>query len=151
VQPVRVAAHAFAPDEPARDLLLSPDHAVFWRGALIPVRYLINAATIVQQPVDDVTYWHVELPRHAVLRAEGLPCESFLDTGNRAAFANGGAAVHLHPDFALRLWDADACAPLLLAGPLLEQARAELRASADPTTDRRRWRRSQNRGGDDSF
>jgi len=34
---------------PARDLLLSPDHAVFIDGVLIPVRYLINGSTIVQE------------------------------------------------------------------------------------------------------
>jgi hypothetical protein len=50
VWPVRIAAHAFGPGRPARDLWLSPDHAVAFRGALIPVRYLINGATIVQEP-----------------------------------------------------------------------------------------------------
>ena len=38
VWPVRVAAGAFAADLPRRDLLLSPDHAVFVDGALIPIR-----------------------------------------------------------------------------------------------------------------
>jgi hypothetical protein len=28
------------------------------------------------------------LSRHAVILAEGLPCESYLDTGNRSAFAD---------------------------------------------------------------
>ena len=78
---------AFGPAEPARDLLLSPDHAVFRGGALIPARALINGSTIVQEPASSAHYFHVELPRHAVLLAEGLPCESYLDTGNRAAFA----------------------------------------------------------------
>jgi hypothetical protein len=30
-----------------------------------------------------------------VILAEGLPCESFLDTGNRGAFENGGRAVQM--------------------------------------------------------
>ena len=38
-----------------------------------------------------MTYWHVELAAHTVLYAEGVPAESYLDTGNRGAFANGGA------------------------------------------------------------
>ena len=130
VQPVRIAAHAFGPGLPARALFLSPDHAVFWGGVLIPVRYLVNGTSIAQQTIDKVTYWHVELPRHAVLRAEGLPCESFLDTGNRAAFANGGAAVALHPDFSRRVWDAEGCAELVIAGPKLGAARRELRRRA---------------------
>ena len=87
--PVRVRADAFGPNLPHRDLLLSPDHAVFVDGVLIPVRYLINDATIAQEPMDAVTYWHVELPEHGVLLAEGMPAESYLDTGNRGAFANG--------------------------------------------------------------
>ncbi len=128
VWPIRVRADAFAPGRPRRDLFLSPDHAVFAGGVLIPVRYLLNGATIVQEPRDTVTYWHVELPRHDILCAEGLPAESFLDTGNRASFANGGPAVVLHPDLALRIWDRAACAPLLRDGPLLAAIRRRLQA-----------------------
>ena len=32
--------------------------------------------------------------------AEGLPAESYLDTGNRGAFENAGVPMILHPDFA---------------------------------------------------
>jgi phospholipase/lecithinase/hemolysin len=130
VWPVRVAAGAFAANQPRRDLRLSPDHAVFVDNLLIPIRYLVNDATIVQEPADGVTYWHVELPMHDVLFAEGLPAESYLDTGNRGAFINGGAAVHAHPDFALRVWAAQACAPLVLDGPLLVAAKRDLLARA---------------------
>ncbi len=86
VWPVRIAAGAFGPAQPVRDLMLSPDHAVFADGALIPARHLVNGSSVTQQEVDEVTYWHVELPAHGVLLAEGLTCESYLDTGNRAAF-----------------------------------------------------------------
>jgi hypothetical protein len=126
VWPVRVRAGAFGPGRPHRDLLLSPDHAVHVDDLLIPVRYLVNGATIAQAPVEAVTYWHVELPAHDVILAEGLPCESYLDTGNRAAFANGGAVVQAHPDFARGVWEAEGCAPLVLAGPRLAAARARL-------------------------
>jgi hypothetical protein len=123
VWPVRIAAGAFAPRQPRRDLFLSPDHAVFVDGALIPIRYLINDATIVQQPTDAVTYWHVELLAHDVLFAEGLPAESYLDTGNRGAFANAAGATMLHADFALRVWQTEACAKLVVAGSRLAAAR----------------------------
>ncbi len=126
INPVHVHPHAFAENQPLRDLWLSPDHAVFHDGALIPVRYLINGATIVQEPRDAITYYHVELDAHDVLLAEGLPSESFLDTGNRGAFANGGGAVAMHPDFALKTWDAAACAPLVVDGARLHAARAQL-------------------------
>ena len=131
VWPVRVRAHAFGANRPARDLLLSPDHAVFTDGVLIPVRYLINGASVVQEQVAEVGYWHVELPCHAVLLAEGLACESYLDTGNRAAFENAGAATALHADFAprgqaLEIWQREACAPLVMSGPALVAARRQL-------------------------
>jgi collagen type I/II/III/V/XI/XXIV/XXVII alpha len=35
VQPVRIAANAFAPGVPSRDLYLSPNHAVYFADALI--------------------------------------------------------------------------------------------------------------------
>jgi hypothetical protein len=122
VSPVRVRAHAFAEDRPHRDLLLSPDHAVFVDGVLIPVRYLVNGATVVQETIDSVTYYHVELGRHDVVLAEGLPAESYLDTGNRAAFANGGTTIQAHPDFARRVWQAHSCAPLITGGSVLDAA-----------------------------
>jgi len=96
VAPIRVCAGAFAVGMPHRDLLLSPDHARFVGGALIPVRYLVNGATVLHEPVGCVTYYHVELEGtggaavHDVMLAEGMPAESYLDTGNRSAFANGG-------------------------------------------------------------
>jgi uncharacterized repeat protein (TIGR03803 family) len=130
VWPVRVHAGAIGPRAPRCDLWLSPDHAVFIDGVLIPVRYLINGATVVQETAARVSYWHVELDCHDVLLAEGLPCESYLDTGNRAAFANGGGAAQLHPDFALRVWQAKGCAPLAVGGPRLLAAQQRLLARA---------------------
>jgi hypothetical protein len=46
----------------------------------------------VQEEVAAVTYWHAELRRHDVLLAEGLPAESYLDSGDRDGF---GAAEPL--------------------------------------------------------
>jgi hypothetical protein len=129
VWPIRVQAHAFAPQRPVRDLLLSPDHAVKADGVLIPVRYLVNGATVAQVKVPHICYWHVELDRHDVILADGLAAESYLDTGNRAAFEDNGV-LHLHPDFARRAWAERGCAPLVLDGPLLARVHARLRARA---------------------
>jgi hypothetical protein len=123
VWPIRVCSGAFGDGLPRSDLWLSPDHAVFIDGVLIPVRYLINGRTIAQESRDAVTYWHVELDRHDVIIAEGLPCESYLDTGNRGAFVNGGASMQLHPDFARRIWATETCAPLVLDGAELKAVR----------------------------
>ncbi len=126
VWPVRIEAHAFGPGRPHRELWLSPDHAVYVDGVLIPIRYLVNGATIAQQRVAEISYYHVELDRHAVLLADGLPAESYLDTGNRAAFANGGGAVMAHPDFARRIWEERGCARLVVSGKRVERVRRRL-------------------------
>jgi hypothetical protein len=152
VWPVRVSAGAFGPATPSRDLLMSPNHGVYIGKALIPVRLLINDTTIVQIPVDGITYYHVELPTHDLLSAEGMLAESYLDAGDRSNFANGGEPVRLHPDFATRpdhiaaVWEMRGCAPLVLSGPQLDTARlrtdqiarrsGSLRASAPPRRPR---------------
>ena len=89
VWPVRVSAGAFGHAAPERDLWLSPDHAVCIDGVLVPIRYLSSTgATIAQRPCRHVRYFHLELPAHAVVFAEGLTTESYLDTGNRAMFSD---------------------------------------------------------------
>jgi hypothetical protein len=127
--PVQVAVDAMGPGRPHRDLLLSPNHAVWVHGELIPIRCLINGTSIAQLPVDEVTYYHIELAQHDLLWAEGLRAESYLDVGDRANFTNGGGPVRLFPDFATAidnamLWETKGCAPLVVQGPRLEAARA---------------------------
>ncbi len=130
VRPVRIAADAFGLGRPHRTLRLSPDHAVFVDGVLIPVRYLLNDATVAQEPAAAITYWHVELERHGVLLAEGLPAESYLDSGNRAAFVNGGTVVMASADFARRTWADQGCAPLVTEGAVRDRVYARLIAQA---------------------
>ena len=126
VQPVRVAAGAFAEGVPARDLVLSPDHAVAVQGHLVPVKALVNGLNVVRLNRDSVTYYHVELAAHEVIFAEWLPVESYLDTGNRPCFENGGTAVLLHPDFAQARREAESCAPFTETGPAVVAARQRL-------------------------
>lgn len=97
---IRIAAHAFGQDRPKRPLLLSPDHSVFVEGVLIPVKFLVNDRSIRQVEVDAVSYSHIELERHEVALVEGLPAETYLETGERNAFTNAGGVMQLHPDFA---------------------------------------------------
>jgi hypothetical protein len=121
---VRVAAGAFGQGWPHSDLWLSPDHAVYVNNVLIPVKHLINGSTIVQVPVDRVVYHHVELERHDVLLAEGLPAESFLDMRDGSNYANRAGLMRLYPDYSARMWEAFGCARLVVTGPELEAARA---------------------------
>jgi hypothetical protein len=59
----------------------------------------VNGTTIRQETGwTAVDYYHVELDRHAILLAEGLPAESYIDTGNSGFFANSEAPLVLHPD-----------------------------------------------------
>jgi hypothetical protein len=130
VWPVRVVAGAFGPRQPHDDLFLSPDHAIHVDDVLIPVKYLVNGSSIRQVPRDEVTYYHVELPAHSVLLAEGLPVESYLDTGDRSNFVNGGGPIALYPDFASRVWDAAGCAPLVVTGLEFDAVRRRINAMA---------------------
>ncbi|MGI4977051.1 MAG: Hint domain-containing protein [Janthinobacterium lividum] len=127
VNPVRIHAHAFGPGLPARDLLLSPEHALFLGGALVPAGLLVDNRAVTRDTPAEVTYFHVELDRHDILLAEGLPAESYLDTGNRAQFANAPVTT-LHASFAPGHDAAEPCAPLALHGPALDAARATLAA-----------------------
>jgi hypothetical protein len=163
VWPVRIVAHAFGEGRPGRDLWLSPDHSIYVNGSLIPVKYLINGTTIVQIPVAEVTYYHVELGRHDVVLSEGLFTESYLDTGDRGNFVNGGTTTILHPDFSEPLyddwtslvWEARGCAPLVVTGDevvavqrLLAVTAENLRARSEQTKPRRGPRRRRGVGAD---
>ncbi len=98
-RPIRIAADAFGDGEPLRDLLVSPDHAIAADGMLIPARLLLNGATITRDARRRaIHYFHIELDRHDILLAEGLPAESYLDCGNRGVFENAKAPLELHPD-----------------------------------------------------
>lgn len=70
-----------------------------------------------------------------------MPAESYLDTGNRQAFENGGVAIALHPEFAQPLREAASCAPFVEHGAIVERVRMQIldRAGLE-TTDNARLR-----------
>jgi hypothetical protein len=88
VLPICVKTGALGAKIPARDLFLSPGHALYIDGVLIPARDLVNAVSIIEMPAQDISYFHIELDGHEVIFAENAPVESFLDTGCRQQFEN---------------------------------------------------------------
>jgi hypothetical protein len=122
--PILIKAGALADGLPARDLRVSPDHAIEVDGYLIPAKHLVNGTSIVQEAwCQRVTYFHLELEAHGLLLSEGLWSESYLDDGNRHAFNNAGL-TGLFLDFeagrSAGQYDAQACLPVLRDGLQLD-------------------------------
>ena len=139
--PVRITAHAFGPNRPARDLLVSPGHAIcvdVGGEVLMPAGVLVNGTTIQQLEIDEVTYWHVELETHDVILAENMPAESYLEMGNRSFFAEADVTrLVASPDASIST-HADFCRPFFAEGPVLDAVRAQLNRRAARLSMRRR-------------
>ncbi|GBQ60560.1 Hint domain-containing protein [Novacetimonas hansenii] len=141
-QPVRISAHAIAPNVPTRDVAVSPGHAIAMTlrdgtDVFVPASTLLNGISITQDDRVEVRYWHVELDSHDVLVASGLGSESFMDVGNRHEFAIG--AEGLDPQRTPGLIHRHAL-PFHDEGPVIHELRERLLARAQdmgwrPTQD----------------
>lgn len=127
VRPVIIEPGAIAEGVPNRRLRLSPDHALYIDGGLVPAKALINWTNIRQdQQATQVTYYHIELPQHGVLFANGTAVESFLDTGHRGVFDNAESSVIALPAAMQARREAESFAPLCTQGPQLEALRSRI-------------------------
>ncbi|WP_298295521.1 Hint domain-containing protein [uncultured Litoreibacter sp.] len=128
VNPICLVKGAIADNVPARDLFVSPDHAIEIDGLLFNAHALVNGRSIFQarnMPLDGFTYYHIDTGAHEVIMAENCPSESYLDAVGRENFVNGDerADAPIIPEMALPRIAAKRMVPQPLAAAL--EARAD--------------------------
>jgi uncharacterized repeat protein (TIGR03803 family) len=125
--PIRLRAGALGPGWPARDLVVSPDHCLLLDQHLLRAYRLLNGVSVVQEHPPIVDYWHVELDAHALLLAESVPAESYLDEGTRDFFRPDGPKL----PGPLERREIAACAPYAPDDAFAERVWRTIAARAD--------------------
>ncbi len=130
VLPVCFKPGSLADGVPRRELWVSPEHAIYLDGVLVPAELLVNGTSIVKAAsVDEVQYFHLELDAHDVIMAEGAWAESFVDDDSRGIFHNAAEFHRLYPEAPLHA-PARYCAPRVEDGFELEALRRKLAGRA---------------------
>ena len=128
--PVRILKSAISEGVPHKDMLITPEHCLFFNGRFVPARMLVNGSSIFYDTsITSYDYYHVETEQHSVLCADGMLTESYLDTGNRRTFRQESAVVSLGAG--RRDWVADAAVPLCVERAFVEPLFHALAARAD--------------------
>lgn len=125
--PVRILKDAVSDGVPYKDMLITPEHCLFFDGRFIPARMLINGSSIFyDKSITTYDYYHIETEHHAVIKADGMLTESYLDTGNRRAFIQEGNLVSLRNTN--QNWENDAAVPLCVERSFVEPVFRTLQA-----------------------
>jgi hypothetical protein len=97
---VKISRFAIDGKAPHSDLYISPTHAIYIDGILIPASNLVNGVTIVADAKPEalsLTLFHIELDTYEAILAEGLAVESFRhDNPHAQAFDNADEYVRLY-------------------------------------------------------
>ncbi len=123
-RPVLVKRSALARSIPSGDVHLTPTHAVYIDGVLIPVGDLVNGRTIVRSDpgeVEQLEYFNIEFDSHDVVDAEGMACESL-----RAFGVDARDGVEETP-----------CAPIVSFNGRRNELKSRWRSAVSPLHDRR--------------
>ena len=131
--PVRILKDALAEGVPYKDMLVTPEHCLFFNGLFTPVRMLVNGASIFyDHSITSYDYYHIETEQHSVIVADGVMTESYLDTGNRGSFRQEGTVVSLNAgsNKTVRTWAEDAAAPLVVDQSVVEPIFRKIEARA---------------------
>lgn len=132
--PVRVLKNAIAEGVPYKDMLITPEHCLFFREKFVPARMLVNGISIFyDKSVLSYDYYHLETAEHSVITADGMLTESYLDTGNRSTFQQPGKIATLGG--AEKSWEHGAAAPLEVAQSFVEPLFHELKWRGSRVTD----------------
>jgi len=113
LRPIRIRAGALGVERPDEEFLVSPEHRMLITGdkaralfntseVLVSAKDLINGSTIsVDLHVREVTYVHLLLPRHQIVRANGVETESFHPANTALSTLENGDKARLldaYPD-----------------------------------------------------
>ncbi len=147
VLPIRIQAGAIADRIPARDLWVSPGHAIYIAGMFIHAWRLINGISITQvSAMETITYFHIEMENHEIILAENCPVETFMDENFRLQFHNAAEFAALYPG---QVATQASCRQRLEGGPVLHaiQRRLAARARTNASAGRRTYRCPKRRFG----
>jgi hypothetical protein len=135
--PVKISRFAIDGRSPHVDLYVSPEHAIYIDGVLIPARNLVNGVTIVANAKPEalsLTYFHIELDTHEAILAEGLAVESYL-RNNLHSLDNADEYVGVYglPGEPLTPF-----APIVSYGGVRQELASHMRSALAPVYDLRK-------------